>query len=148
MYVGEICAQGDNIMVGYYKNQNATRQAIVDDWLHTGDMGYVDKDDFFYITGRKKNVIISGGVNIYPEEIEEVLISNDNVVDAYVYGVEDLLLGEVVYAKIVIKEPMRIEDLKEYCLCLLGASKTARGFIVCSQIEKTPTGKILRNCTQ
>lgn len=145
MTVGEICAKGNNIMMGYYKDIESTNQSLIDGWLHTGDLGYCDNDGFYYITGRKKNVIISGGINIYPEEIEEVLLLHENITDALVYGINDSLLGEVVGAKIVLIKDIQELDVIKYCAKLLSPHKVPKKITFCNQIDKTPTGKIKRN---
>ena len=141
--VGEIIASGPNVMKGYYKNEEATKQTIIDGWLHTGDLGYLDDDDFLYIVGRKKNIIISGGINIYPEEIEEVLLMNPCVKDVIVYGEPDYILGEVPVADIVYNEGER-EDLSAYCMGKLAKYKVPVQFYIKEKIEKTYNGKIKR----
>ncbi|MBP7175543.1 MAG: AMP-binding protein [Thermoclostridium sp.] len=94
--IGEIIAKGPNIMLGYYENEEATREAVVDGWFHTGDLGYMDKEKFVYITGRKKNVIVTkNGKNIYPEEIETLLYRSPFVAECLVYGKEGMGTGEV-----------------------------------------------------
>lgn len=115
--IGEIIAKGPNIMLGYYENNEATREAIVDGWFHTGDLGYMDKDKFVYITGRKKNVIVTkNGKNIYPEEIETLLARSPFVAECLVYGREGMGTGEVAVAAEIypdmekVKEELGVED--------------------------------------
>lgn len=94
--IGEIIAKGPNIMLGYYENEEATREAVVDGWFHSGDLGYMDKEKFVYITGRKKNVIVTkNGKNIYPEEIETLLCRSPFIAECLVYGKEGMGTGEV-----------------------------------------------------
>lgn len=109
--IGEIIAKGPNIMLGYYENEEATREAIVDGWFHTGDLGYMDKDKFVYITGRKKNVIVTkNGKNIYPEEIETLLSRSPFIAECMVYGKEGMGTGEVDVAADIYPD---IEKIKE-----------------------------------
>ena len=112
---GEIMAKGKNVMKGYYKHPQITKETIEDGWIHTGDLGYYDEDGYLYISGRKKNLIISGGINIYPEEIEETLREYEGIEDAYVYGIHNDILGEVPVAKIISKVTLPLEELNEYC---------------------------------
>ena len=102
--IGEIAIQGKNVMKGYYKQEEITKHTIVDNWLHTNDLGYFDDEGYLYLTGRKTNMIISGGINIYPEEIEEILMNHPNIKEVCVVSEEHDLLGEVPIAKIVIKD--------------------------------------------
>ncbi len=109
--IGEIIAKGPNIMLGYYENEDATREAIVDGWFHTGDLGYMDKDKFVYITGRKKNVIVTkNGKNIYPEEIETLLSRSPFIAECMVYGREGMGTGEVDVAADIYPD---LEKIKE-----------------------------------
>ena len=109
--IGEIIAKGPNIMLGYYENEEATREVIVDGWFHTGDLGYMDKDKFVYITGRKKNVIVTkNGKNIYPEEIETLLSRSPFVSECLVYGKEGMGTGEVDVAADIFPD---LEKVKE-----------------------------------
>jgi long-chain acyl-CoA synthetase len=109
--IGEIIAKGPNIMLGYYENEEATREAIVDGWFHTGDLGYMDKDKFVYITGRKKNVIVTkNGKNIYPEEIETLLSKSPFVAECLVYGKQGMGTGEVDVAADIYPD---LEKVKE-----------------------------------
>ena len=102
---GEICTRGYHLMRGYYKMPEATRQAIDSDgWLHTGDIGTMDEHGYFKITGRLKDMIIRGGENIYPREIEEFLYTNPKVSDVQVVGVPDKKYGEEVCAYVVLKD--------------------------------------------
>lgn len=161
--VGEIIARGPNIMKGYYKNQEATDAVIRDGWFHTGDLGYIDKDGFVYITGRCKNVIVTkNGKNIYPEEIESHLYSNRLIADAVVIGALDANEDVFVKAKILpnleaIKETLKVSvPTKEEVHMLIKAAvaeineklpsyKRIKAFIVRDkEFEKTTTKKIKR----
>lgn len=146
--IGEICVYGDNVMKGYYKCPTDTEKTIENGWLHTGDLGYLDDDGFLYLKGRIKNIIISGGINIYPEEIEGVLLGCPYIKDAYVYGVEDELLGEVPIAEIIVHStvPENILSLIDtYCKENIALYKIPKKFIICEFIRKTYNGKTKRN---
>ena len=142
---GEICVKGKNVMKGYYKNPQATKEKINDGWLKTGDIGYIDNDNFLYITGRIKNIIISGGVNIYPEEIEQVISSHPDVSEVLVYGKYDEMLGEIPCAKIVKTNDSITKDIiKSYCLQRLSVYKVPKDIEFIDYIDKTYNGKIKR----
>lgn len=142
--IGEIVVKGKNIMKGYYKNPELTKSIIRDGWLHTGDLGYKDDEGFLFLTGRIKNIIISGGINIYPEEIEQILQQHESVEDCYVYGKEDELLGEVPVAKVVLSETINIGILKDYCSRYLAKYKIPTNFEIVDSLEKTYNGKTKR----
>lgn len=138
---GEIIVFGQNLMKGYYKNSNATNEALRNGWVHTGDLGYIDNDGYLYISGRIKSVIISGGLNIYPEEIEQIIYQLDGVKDAIVYGVEDNILGEAVCADIVSEYTISEDIIKEYCGKMLAPYKVPKYIKFVSTIKKTYNGK-------
>jgi long-chain acyl-CoA synthetase len=143
---GELLLKGDNIMKGYYKNTQETAKAIKNGWLHTGDIGYYDKDGFIYLSGRKKNIIISNGINIYPEEIEDVLMSHHAVEQAYVYGILNETYGEIPEAKIVIKKETAISDIEllQYCREKLSDYKIPTKIIFVDKLQYTNNMKIKR----
>jgi long-chain acyl-CoA synthetase len=103
--VGEICGRGPLMMAGYYKRPDLTAKAIVDGWLHSGDLGYADEDGFLYLVDRKKDMIISGGVNVFPRDIEEVVVQHPAVREVAVFGVADQKWGETPIAAVVLSEP-------------------------------------------
>ena len=142
--IGEIIIQGKNVMKGYYKQEIITSKTIVNGWLHTGDLGYLDDDGYLYLAGRKKNMIISGGINIYPEEIEEVLMSHPNVIEVCVIAEEHVLLGEVPIAKVIIKDRSFTDNYRAFCSDKLADYKIPMRFDVVEQLEKTYNGKIKR----
>nr|VFK16573.1 MAG: Acyl-CoA synthetase (AMP-forming)/AMP-acid ligase II [Candidatus Kentron sp. LFY] len=107
--VGEITGRGPAIMQGYYRRPDLTDKAIVDGWLHTGDMGYVDEDGFLYLVDRQKDMIISGGVNVFPRDIEEVVVHHPKVKEVAVFGVPDDKWGEAPVAAVILKEPGAID---------------------------------------
>lgn len=143
--IGEIVIQGKNVMKGYYKQDKITNEIIVDGWLHTGDLGYIDNDGYLYLTGRKKNMIISGGINIYPEEIEEILMQHPNIRDVCVVSEEHAILGEVPIAKVVLKHNLNsTSDLREFCSEKLANHKVPIRFEIVNDLSKTYNGKIKR----
>lgn len=109
--VGEICVQGDNVMLGYYKNEEATRKALRDGWLHTGDLGYFDNDGFLFITGRMKNVLITkNGKNVYPEELEDLINKIDIVKESMVYQTENEQKDDTMLAAIIVPDFDKVKE--------------------------------------
>jgi acyl-CoA synthetase (AMP-forming)/AMP-acid ligase II len=104
--VGEICGRGPILMPGYYKRPDLTAEAVKDGWLHSGDMGYVDEDGFLYLVDRKKDMIISGGVNVYPRDIEEIVVQHPAVQEAAVFGIPHDKWGETPMAAVVLQQPV------------------------------------------
>jgi len=144
--VGEIVIRGHNVMKGYYKKPAATEAAIVDGWLHTGDMAKTDEDGFFYIVDRKKDLIIRGGMNVYPREIEEVIFGHPEVVEVCVIGIPDAARGEEVKAYIVLKKDATVtpEDLQAYCKERMARYKVPKSIEMMDALPKGPTGKVLK----
>jgi long-chain acyl-CoA synthetase len=144
--VGEIVLCGPNIMKGYYKNEAATADAFRSGWLHTGDLGYRDEDGFFYIVDRKSDMIIRGGENIYPREIDEVLYQHPKVRDAATLGVPDPLYGEEVKAFIVLRDNCQAteQEIIDYCRENLADFKCPKTVAFVRDIPKGPTGKLLK----
>lgn len=143
--VGELIVRGPNVMKGYYKLPEETTNAIRDGWLYTGDLASKDEDDYFYIVDRKKDMIIVGGYNVYPREVEEILYAHPNVVEAAVIGVPDPNFGEAVHAYVVLKDKAgSVEELKAYCAEHLVKYKVPASFEVLDELPKNTTGKILR----
>ncbi|BBH22588.1 long-chain-fatty-acid--CoA ligase [Paenibacillus baekrokdamisoli] len=147
--IGEIIVKGENVMKGYYKQIGETSKVLQDGWLYTGDLAKYDQDQYIYLVGRKKNVIISGGMNIYPEEIEEVLLQYPLIKEAIVIKESHELLGEVPIAKIVIhgdkKDIKNIQhDINKYCHMNLTRFKVPARIIIVENLNKTKTGKIKR----
>lgn len=144
--IGEIAVQGDNVMMGYYKRPEITSQVIKNGQLYTGDMGYLDEDGFLYLVGRKKNIIIRGGMNIYPEEIEELLLEHPAISEVAVIGEEHPLQGEVPIAFIVTQPNCEVtaNQLITYCKTSLSPSKIPFKIEFCKTLPKTYNQKIQR----
>ncbi len=144
--LGEIVLRGENILKGYFKNPEATANAFRNGWFHTGDIGYRDNDGFFYIVDRKSDMIIRGGENIYPREIDEVLYQHPGVAAAAVIGVPDTLYGEEVAAFVVLKEGTILteNELIEFCRGRLADFKCPKSVRLVKEIPKGPTGKLLK----
>jgi len=148
--VGEVSVKGPQVMRGYWNRPEETAAVLRDGWLLTGDMGYMDENGYFYIVDRKKDMIIAGGYNIYPREVEEVLFEHPAIQEAAVIGVPDPYRGETVKAFVVFKEGQTatVEELDEHCRKRLAAYKIPRQYEVRSTLPKTIVGKVLRRQLQ
>src|SRR5262245_31741880 len=144
--LGEIVLRGENILKGYFKNEAATETAFRNGWFHTGDIGYRDADGFYYIVDRKSDMIIRGGENIYPREIDEVLYQHPSVAAAAVVGMPDELYGEEVAAFVVLRAGSEAseEQLIEFCKGRLADYKCPKTVRLVKDIPKGPTGKLLK----
>jgi long-chain acyl-CoA synthetase len=144
--LGEVCVRGRNVMVGYYRNPEETARTVRAGWLHTGDMGRLDHDGFLFIVERKKDLIIRGGFNIYPREVEEVLYAHPKVAEAAVVGMKDELMGEDVLAFVVLRSGERAspEEIGAFCEGRLARFKCPKRIRVVESLPKSPIGKILR----
>jgi long-chain acyl-CoA synthetase len=144
--VGEIAIRGENVMKGYWRRPEETAAAIPDGWFRTGDMGRADEDGYFFIVDRKKDLIIRGGYNVYPREIEEVLYEHPEVVEAAVIGQPDPVLGEEVAAAVVLRPGATVTapELRDYVKGQVAAYKYPRRVWVMEALPKGPTGKILK----
>ena len=143
---GEIAIKGHNVMRGYRQRPDATREAIRDGWFRTGDVARVDEDGYFFIVDRKKDLIIRGGYNVYPREIEEVLYEHPAVREAAVVGIADERLGEEVGAAVVLNsgESATAEELRDFVKSRIAAYKYPRKVWLVDALPKGPTGKILK----
>jgi fatty-acyl-CoA synthase len=142
---GELCARGHVVMIGYYKNQNATRAAIdADGWLHTGDLALRLSNGYYKITGRIKDMVIRGGENIYPREIEEFLFTHPAVEQVSVVGLPDPKYGEELCAWIKLKEGTAATDqeIRDFCRAKLAHYKVPRHVRFVTSFPQTVTGKI------
>ncbi len=144
--VGEIAVKGPQVMKGYWNRPEETASTFRDGWLLTGDLGYMNKDGYFFVVDRKKDMIIASGFNIYPREIEEVLYEHDAIQECVVVGVPDPYRGETVKAYIVFKDGKSAteEELDKYCRENLAAYKVPRKYEFRKELPKTAVGKILR----
>ncbi len=140
--VGELIVRGPGVMLCYYKDPEATAEVLKDGWLYTGDMARMDEDGFIYLVDRKKDVIISGGENLYPVQIEDFLRRNDKIKDAAVIGLPDARLGEIAAAIVECKEGVSCteEEIKEFCKELPRYKRPRR--IIFEPVPRNPTGKI------
>jgi acyl-CoA synthetase (AMP-forming)/AMP-acid ligase II len=141
-HTGEIMIKGPGVMKEYYKNPKATQETIKDGWLLTGDMARFDDDGFIWIVDRKKDVIISGGENVFPIEVEDFLMENQKIQDAGVIGIPDDRLGEIVGAVIKTKPgvEMTLEEIQDYCMALPRYKRPKKIFF--GDVPRNPTGKI------
>ncbi len=144
--IGEIAVKGPQVMKGYWNLPEDTAATFRDDWLLTGDLGYMDDKGYFYIVDRKKDMIIASGFNISPREVEEILYEHDAILECVVAGVPDAYRGETVKAYIVLKEGASVseEALDKFCREHLAAFKVPRQYEFRTELPKTAVGKILR----
>lgn len=145
--IGELMVRGDNVMKGYYKNPDATADTLtVDGWLHTGDLGYQDEEGFFFITGRLKELIIKGGENIAPREIDDALLKHPAVLEAAAYAGADEHYGQEIMACVVFKSGKQASaaELKEFCDQEIGKFKTPKNIHIVQWLPRGPSGKVQR----
>ncbi len=144
--VGEIVAKGDGIMKGYWKNEEETREAFLNGWLRTGDLATWDSRGYITIVDRLKDMIIKGGENIYPSEIERVLKTHPSVAEVAVIGVPDEKWGEEVMAIIVPKagSDLTAEEIRRFCRAKLAPMKRPRKVLLRDSLPMTPTGKVAK----
>ena len=141
---GEIVVFGPNVTKGYWNRLDATKEAIQAGWLHTGDIGYLDEDGFLYVLDRRSDLIISGGENVYPAEIESVLSSHPAVFEAGVRGIEDEKWGQVPIAFVVLTEEVTEQELIAYCRNYLASYKIPREIVFCKRLPRNGANKLLR----
>ena len=143
---GEIVIKGENVMKGYWGREEATADSIKDGWFSTGDVATQDEDGYFFIVDRKKDLIIRGGYNVYPREVEEALYEHEAVREVAVIGIKDDSLGEEVGAAVALKEgaSVEVEELQAFAKERLAAYKYPRAVWIVEELPKGPTGKILR----
>ena len=144
--VGELVCKGPNVMQGYHNQPVATTQAIREGWLHTGDLAYMDADGFFYIVDRQKDMIVSGGENIYPRELEELLYSHPAVADVAVVGEPDEVWGESVKAVVILKQGASLseQEVVDYCKAHMASYKKPRKVVFLSELPRNASGKVLK----
>jgi fatty-acyl-CoA synthase len=141
---GELLLKGPMVTPGYWRNEEATKKTIVNDWFHTGDMVRQDEEGYLYVVDRIKNMFISGGENVYPAEVERVLLSHENISEAAVIGVADEKWGEVGKAFIVKKEKITAEEIIEFCRSKMAKFKVPKYIEFLTELPKNDTGKIDR----
>jgi acyl-CoA synthetase (AMP-forming)/AMP-acid ligase II len=144
--IGEIIVKSNRVMTRYWRKPDETEEAIRDGWLYTGDMGYYDEQGFIYIADRKKDMIITGGENVYPREVEEVLYRYPAVKEAAVIGVPDSYWVERVHALVVLKENAQAteEDIISFCKEQIAHYKVPKTVEFVESLPKNPQGKILK----
>ena len=144
--IGELVCRGPNVMQAYFKDLDATKETIKDGWLFTGDLASMDEEGYFYIVDRKKDVIVSGGENIYPKEIEEVLLRHPAIADVAVVGVPHATWGETAKAFVVLKDGKALgeQELIEFCKTYLASYKKPTAVEILSDIPRNPSGKTLK----
>jgi long-chain acyl-CoA synthetase len=144
--VGELIVRGDNVTPGYFENEEETARVLKDSWLYTGDLAKVDEEGYLFIVDRKKDLIIRGGFNIYPRDLEELLATHPHVLETAVIGVPDDRMGEEALAFVVKKEGSDIteKELIEYCQNHLAKNKTPRKIVFINSLPRNGVGKILK----
>ncbi|MGK2955184.1 MAG: class I adenylate-forming enzyme family protein [Solirubrobacterales bacterium] len=144
---GEVCIKGPTVMREYYKNPKATAETIVNGWLHTGDIGYIDADGYLWLVDRKKDVIIRGGENVYPAEVELALKEHPAVLDCAVVGVSDRVMGEspVAVVMVVPGADVTSDELLDHCRTLVARYKCPTAVRFVDELPRSPMGKVLRH---
>src|SRR5262249_46373653 len=144
--IGEIVARGPQLMQGYWNRPEDTEAALRGGWMHTGDAGVLDDEGYVYVQDRVKDMIVSGGENVYPRAVEDVLFAHPAVADAAVIGVPDARWGETVKAVVVLRAGARAseDDLIEFCRGRLGGFERPRSVDFVETLPRNPTGKVLK----
>ena len=143
--IGEIVVRGPNVTIGYYKREDANRKSFTaDGWFYTGDVGYLDEEGFLFVMDRRSDLIISGGENIYPAEVENVLQSHPGILESAVVGMTNKVWGQVPCAFYVVKEGWQVTEaeLKQLCLEKLAKFKVPKKWIKMETLPKTASNKI------
>jgi len=143
---GEVIIKGPQVMIGYYNMPEETEKTLKNGWLYTGDIGKLDENGYFYIVDRKKDMIIAGGYNIYPRDIDEVLFEHPQIVEACAVGIPDEYRGETVKAFVVLKSGASLteEEIINYCKDKLAKYKVPKMIEFIDELPKSGVGKILR----
>ncbi|WP_374562816.1 hypothetical protein [Sinobaca sp. H24] len=144
--VGELLIKGPQVMKGYWNREEETKHALRNGWLYTGDLARMDEEGYFYIVGRKKELIIASGYNIYPVEIEQVLYTHSQIKEAVVFGVPDTYRGETVYAAVTLIKGAQTtpEELREWLKEYVAVYKVPAKIEIRDSLPRTSVGKILR----
>ncbi|HEY8488267.1 MAG TPA: long-chain fatty acid--CoA ligase [Thermaerobacter sp.] len=145
--VGELVVRGPNVCAGYWNNAEATREAFRDGWFHTGDLARQDEEGFYYIVDRKKDMLISGGENVYPVEVEQVIVQHPKVMEVAVVGAPDDRWGEVPVAFVAVKpgQTLTLEELAAFCEGKLARFKIPKRLFIVEQLPRNATGKVLKH---
>jgi long-chain acyl-CoA synthetase len=141
---GEIAVRGEQVFAGYWRNEQATQDSFRDGWFLTGDIGRCDEDGRTYIVDRKKDMIISGGENVYSREIEDLLYEHPSVAEVAIVGAPDSKWGETVVALVRSRSAVSADALDEFCRTRIGSYKRPRRYIFVDELPKSATGKILK----
>jgi acyl-CoA synthetase (AMP-forming)/AMP-acid ligase II len=141
---GEIVVKGDQVLMGYWRNPEATKASFVDGWFRSGDVGRWDRDGYLYIVDRKKDMILTGGENVYPREVEEVLYAHPAVVEAAVVGAPDPKWGEKVVAVVCVRSEVSGEELIAFCRERIASYKKPRHVVFIDALPKNASGKVLK----
>jgi len=142
---GEIYLRGPNVFSGYWRREDATREAFLDGWFRTGDLAVRSHDGYYTLVGRRSDLIISGGFNIYPREIEEFLAEQPEITEAAVVGIPDRLRGEVPVAYVVVRTSIDAGELEIRCRAVLASFKVPRAFIPVEKLPRNAMGKIQKH---
>jgi malonyl-CoA/methylmalonyl-CoA synthetase len=142
---GEVQVKGANVFPGYWRREEATRAALVDGWFHTGDLAERSPDGYYTLCGRKSDLIVSGGFNIYPREIEEFLQEQEEVAEAAVVGIPDAIRGEVPVAYVVLKGAVAAAALEARCREKLASFKVPREFRAVERLPRNAMGKVQKH---
>jgi acyl-CoA synthetase (AMP-forming)/AMP-acid ligase II len=144
--VGEIWIKSDTNMLGYYNLPEATASSLTDGWVHSGDAGYMDEEGYIYLKDRIKDMVVSGGENIYPVEVENAIAHHEAVADVAVIGVPDEKYGEALLAFVVLKEgaSLTVEEMIEFCRERIAGYKIPRKLEIIGEMPRNPSGKILK----
>jgi long-chain acyl-CoA synthetase len=144
--VGEICVRGPNVMLGYWNRPDATEEALVDGWYRTGDMGYADEGGYFFLVDRLKDMIVTGGENVYSIEVEQALMQHPAVAEVAVFGIPDERWGETVHAVVVARAEITTEELVAHCRGFVAGYKVPRSIEIRTDgLPKSGAGKILKH---
>ena len=144
--LGEVIVKSTTNMLGYWNLPDQTAEALREGWLYTGDIGYYDEEGYFFLKDRKKDMVVSGGENIYPNEVERVLLQQETIVDVAVIGIPDEQYGEALLAFCVMAEGKRIDEpsLIEFCRLHLAGYKIPRQYKMLDELPRNPSGKVLK----
>lgn len=144
--VGEIIVRGPTVMKGYWREEEATAKTIIDGWLHSGDLARVDERGYMYIVDRKKDLVISGGVNIYPRDIEDVLSAHPDIAEAAAFGIPDGYWGEILVGAVIPRPGTSLDaaKLQAFCRTRLGGYQVPKKIEILSELPKNPSGKVLK----